>query len=197
MAQAAAKKSENAHFPALFFALARAVFLSRFDISMCARACLFAQEAAKAHVAGAFPAAVYLQAQRWGSALPAPANAGGRNAQGCGANTVHVLGVAYETEVPPLVDGPHPPGVLRGGGSDGVASQGVASQGVASQGVASQGAAAKDAGNEPAGAGGRDFAADDALRLYYCGDFVSTRPPGFEAAALSGAACADYIATVL
>jgi hypothetical protein len=154
---------------------------------MCARACLFAQEAAKAHVAGAFPAAVYLQAQRWGSALPAPANVGGRNAQGCGATTAHVLGVAYETEVPPLVDGAHLPGVFCERGSDGAASQGVASQG----------AAAKDAGNEPAGARGQDFAADDALRLYYCGDFVSTRPPGFEAAALSGAACADYIATVL
>lgn len=55
------------------------------------------------------PRQVYLQAQRWGSAMPAPAGAGGRDAKGRGATTREVLGVAYEAAVPPLLFEP-PPG---------------------------------------------------------------------------------------
>ncbi|GAX09530.1 uncharacterized protein FisN_16Lh223 [Fistulifera solaris] len=40
---------------------------------------------------------------------------------------------------------------------------------------------------------GRDFVADDDLRLYYAGDFCSNRCPGFEAAALSGFHVAAHI----
>ena len=42
----------------------------------------------------------------------------------------------------------------------------------------------------------RDFVADDALGLYYAGDFCSHRNPGFEAAVLSSAAAADHIVGV-
>lgn len=136
------------------------------------------QHAAKAHVAGVFPPVVYLQAQRWGSALPAPTQVGGRDHQGVGPTTTQVAGVAYETAVPPLMGAP-PPEPNSGPGG-------------ASQSGASDGGASAAAADEPDS--GRDFAADDSLRLYYCGDFVSRRPPGFEAAALSGAACADFIA---
>ena len=38
-----------------------------------------------------------------------------------------------------------------------------------------------------------EFIADDALRLFYAGDFASRRTPGFEAAALSGRACAEHM----
>ena len=38
-----------------------------------------------------------------------------------------------------------------------------------------------------------DYLADDDLRLYYAGDFCSKRPPGFEAAALSGLDVAEHI----
>ena len=44
------------------------------------------------------PRAVYLQAQRWGSAMPAPTGVGGRDANCKSAQTtVDVLGVDYET----------------------------------------------------------------------------------------------------
>ena len=42
-----------------------------------------------------------------------------------------------------------------------------------------------------------DYLADDALGLYYAGDFCSRRNPGFEAAALSGMAVAEHIARVV
>ena len=48
------------------------------------------------------PRVVYLQGQRWGSALPAPTDVGGRDATGRGAGTVRVLDVAYERSTPPL-----------------------------------------------------------------------------------------------
>lgn len=38
-----------------------------------------------------------------------------------------------------------------------------------------------------------DYLADGGLRLYYAGDFCSKRPPGFEAAALSGLDVAEHI----
>lgn len=39
----------------------------------------------------------------------------------------------------------------------------------------------------------KDFVADDSEQLYYAGDFISNRCPGFEAAALSGVDAAKYI----
>ena len=43
----------------------------------------------------------------------------------------------------------------------------------------------------------RDFAAVDELRVYYAGDYCSSRNPGFEAAALSGRDAARHIRSVL
>ena len=85
------------------------------------------------------PAVIYSQAQRWGSAMPAP--------RGWEGTPVQVMGATYQSEVPPLLP-----------------------------------AAAEDA----ASAERADFVADDGQRLYYAGDFCSSRAPGFEAAALSG-----------
>lgn len=109
--------------------------------------------------AAAEPKVLYLQGQRWGSALPAPVSVGGRDAKGRGEHTVELMGVEYESTTPPLVFSRPPPA-----------------------------AGAEDAA---------DFLADDALGLYYAGDFTSRRAPGFEAAALAGHAAAEHIATRL
>ena len=109
------------------------------------------------------PAVVYLQGQRWGSALPAPSGVGGRDAKGRGAQTVELMGVEYESSTPPLVFArPNPT-------ADDLATMMFA----------------EDAD---------DYLADDALGLYYAGDFTSRRAPGFEAAALAGLAAAEHIA---
>jgi hypothetical protein len=104
---------------------------------------------------------VYLQGQRWGSAMPAASSLAGRDLKGRGDSTVDVLGVAYDgSRAFPLVyDRP----------------------------------AAADCtdGHD------RDFIADDAMRLYYAGDFCSRRNPGMEAAALSGADVAAHIVAVV
>ena len=50
-----------------------------------------------------FPTAVYLQGQRWGSALPAPAGIGGRDGFGRGAEATTEMGVTYDMSTPPLV----------------------------------------------------------------------------------------------
>ena len=92
------------------------------------------------------PAVIYSQAQRWGSAMPAP--------RGWEGTPVQVMGVTYQSEVPPLLP-----------------------------------AAAEDA----ASAERADFVADDGQRLYFAGDFCSSRAPGFEAAALSGFDAAEHI----
>ena len=64
------------------------------------------------------PGVEYLQAQRWGSALPAPANRGGRDINGYSAETtVEVCGGRYEEGMPP-VSGEHDD---ESGGSDYVA----------------------------------------------------------------------------
>jgi renalase len=102
------------------------------------------------------PTVVYLQGQRWGSALPAPVSVGGRDAKGRGEHTVELMGVAYESATPPLVF-PRPTPA-------------------------------------PGAEDSADFLADDALGLYYAGDFTSRRAPGFEAAALAGRAAAEHIA---
>jgi hypothetical protein len=103
---------------------------------------------------------VYMQGQRWGSAIPAPASIAGRDCTGRCASTVEVLGVSYD-----------------GGGLPEL--------------VYDRPAAA------PANDSAQDFVADDALGLYYAGDFCSRRNPGFEAAALSGADVADHIVRVV
>lgn len=107
---------------------------------------------------GADPPAepAYLQAQRWGSAFPAPAHVGGRDGDGRGEGTASVLGVAYESATPPLVY-------------------------------------ARPAAPAASAAEDRDFLADDALKLVYAGDFCSRRPPGFEAACLSGVDAAEHL----
>ena len=108
------------------------------------------------------PRARYLQAQRWGSALPAPSGAGGRDVNGySAATTVEVLGTRYEGAMPPLL-----------------------APTVRAEGVGAVGAEA-------------DFVAVDEQRIYYAGDFCSRRPPGFEAAALSGTDAAAHIRSVL
>lgn len=111
---------------------------------------------------------VYMQGQRWGSAVPAPASTAGRDCTGRCASTVEVLGVSYDGgDLPELVyDRP----------------------------AAAAGHSGCDA---PANDSTRDFVADDALGLYSAGDFCSRRNPGFEAAALSGAAVADHIVSVV
>jgi hypothetical protein len=113
------------------------------------------------------PRARYQQAQRWGSALPAPAGAGGRDEHGYSASTTSdVLGVRYESGMPPL---------LPAGAAD-------------AQLVKLQSGQMPDS---------RDFVAVDARRIYYAGDFCSTRAPGFEAAALSGRDVAQHMLSVL
>jgi hypothetical protein len=105
---------------------------------------------------------VYLQGQRWGSALPAASSLAGRDMKGRSDSTVDVLGVAYDGRqtVPLVYDRP-------------AAAAGCA------------------------GDGDQDFIADDAMRLYYAGDFCSRRNPGLEAAALSGVDVADHIAAAV
>jgi len=161
------------------------------------RTTIFMQRATKAYIdEKAFPKVLYLQAQRWGSALPAPTNVGGRNHQGRKSTTTRVMDVDYETEVPPLVRAPTPgqeeqeqqqtDGQGTGNNSDGGSSK-------STSGVA----APVEVSSSNEGETSNDFAADDQLRLYYCGDFVSQQPPGFEAAALSAAACAAHITRTL
>ena len=114
------------------------------------------------------PAALYLQAQRWGSALPAPVGVGGRDAHGYSAETtVEVLSVRYECSMPPLLQRTAP--------------------------LPADAAEAEGAAN-----GEADFVALDAdTRVFYAGDFCSRRPPGFEAAALSGLGVAAHIRRAL
>jgi hypothetical protein len=49
------------------------------------------------------PEVVYLQGQRWGSAMPAPNRVDGRDAMGRCPSTVRLLDVAYESATPELV----------------------------------------------------------------------------------------------
>jgi predicted NAD/FAD-dependent oxidoreductase len=101
------------------------------------------------------PAQLYLQGQRWGSALPAPRNVGGRDGLGHGASTVRILDVAYDRSVPPLVfSRPQP------------------------------------ANGDEATA---DYFSDEALGLYYAGDFTSHRAPGFEASVLAALDATQHI----
>ena len=46
---------------------------------------------------------VYLQGQRWGSAIPAPSGVGGRDSLGRGGSTVRLMNVDYESATPDLV----------------------------------------------------------------------------------------------
>lgn len=110
---------------------------------------------------------VYMQGQRWGSALPAPASTAGRDNAGRSASTVQVLGVSFDGGASPALVYDRP-----------------------------NAAAGQDPDSTRAHDSTRDFVADDALGLYYAGDFCSFRNPGFEAAALSGASAADHIVRV-
>ncbi|CAJ1960099.1 unnamed protein product [Cylindrotheca closterium] len=93
------------------------------------------------------PKIVYLQAQRWGSGLPAP--------ESIVKSTVDICGTTYVSELKTLsMVFPRPP---------------------------------------PSSCGEIDFVADDALGLYYAGDFCSHRNPGLEAASLSGLEVARHI----
>lgn len=56
-----------------------------------------------ADAVASLPSVVYLQGQRWGSALPAPCVHDGRDDQGRGPSTVQRMDVEYESATPPLV----------------------------------------------------------------------------------------------
>lgn len=92
------------------------------------------------------PNPVYLQAQRWGSGLPAPDHLFAVNEDICGTR--------YAGSLPASLVYPKISTAL-------------------------------------------DFVADDNLHLYYAGDFVSHRNPGFEAAALSGLDLAKHLVNTL
>jgi predicted NAD/FAD-dependent oxidoreductase len=143
---------------------------------------LAAAAAAEAGGAGAAgpatpaPELLYLQGQRWGSAIPgtlrpagqdsgAGAGAGAEAGSGQGADTSEIGGTVYQRTIPDLAVK-----ISAGGGA---------------------------AGPHEAPPASRDFLQDDALRLYYAGDFCSTRVPGVEAAALSGEDCALCVASAL
>jgi predicted NAD/FAD-dependent oxidoreductase len=110
---------------------------------------------------------VYMQGQRWGSAMPAPSSVGGRDSLGRSASTVTLMGVEYETATPSLVY------------------------------ARPEATEADVIGEEGGGVPAEDFIADDRLGLCYAGDFTSRRAPGFEAAALSGLAAAEHIASLI
>ena len=78
---------------------------------------------------------------------------------------VRLMDVDYESQTPPLVY-PRPD--------------------------AGVGGSARGLGDGVGGAD-TDYLADDGIMLYYAGDFCSKRPPGFEAAALSGLDVAEHI----
>ena len=126
------------------------------------------------------PAAVYMHAQRWGSALPSPASVFGRDADGAhkplgsaASEAVEVCGIRYAPRLPPLVY--DPPARTIG--------QGPAEELRAIEGVDDGGSPDADAADAIECGGG----------LFYAGDFCSRRNPGFEAAALSGAAAAALL----
>ena len=113
----------------------------------------------------AMPQAIYMQGQRWGSAMPAPAGVGNRDALGHARTgpvpgpVTRLMGVAYDSSTPDLVYAKPSP--------------------------------------ELSGRTGPDFLCDDALGLYYAGDFCSGRAPGFEAAVLSALDAADHMGRAL
>ena len=136
----------------------------------------------------AVPEVVYLQGQRWGSALPAPGEVGGRDAKGRGEHTLEIMGVQYAhadhhspTSSPPSMPSHH--------------SISYCLLAVCGRYESATPPLVFPRPTPAAGAGDSgDFLADDALRLYYAGDFTSRRAPGFEAAALAGRAAAEHIA---
>ena len=116
----------------------------------------------------ALPEVTYITAQRWGSAMPAPVHVDGRDGYGAGPMTSTVLNVRYDgSKQLPLVPSCDDTTVTTASHS------------------------------QPATAAEADFLFDDALKLYYAGDFCSWRVPGVEAAALSGLHVAKHMATAL
>lgn len=121
------------------------------------------------------PAWVYLQGQRWGSALPAPAFVGGRDGLGVGPATRTVAGVLYESGTPHLR-------------LDACAQRESPTATTSKAAGGNGGKAAAEA---------RDFIADDSVNLYYAGDFCSHHTPGVEAAVLSGKHAAGHMAAAM
>jgi len=113
------------------------------------------------------PKAIYVGGQRWGSAFPAPAGVGGRDAVGRGSDTVEVLGIAYDgaATLPLAPDTPE----------------------------VGQSSNLNEAKRDQMDVGGNDFLADDEQSIFYSSDYVSTRLPGFEAAALSALDAAQHV----
>jgi len=109
------------------------------------------------------PEVTYITAQRWGSAMPAPVNAGGRDACGTSEHTRTVLNVRYDS---------------------------------ATRLALTPECSTRMLDPQPS-AGERDFLYDDALKVYYAGDFCSWRVPGVEAAALSGLHVAQHMSAAL
>lgn len=91
------------------------------------------------------PKVVYLQAQRWGSGLPAPEH--------IASDIQEIYGTRYAATLTSSL--------VNDASDDTIRTN--------------------------------DFVADDALGLYYAGDFCSHRNPGLEAAALSGLNLAKHI----
>jgi len=121
------------------------------------------------------PQVKYVGGQRWGSAFPAPAGVDGRDATGHGPSTVEVLGVAYDSAT-----------FLKLAPGCGKIDCNV-----------------QDNPREQPGGHGeccssaRDFLADDERRIFYASDYVSSRLPGFEAAALSALDAARHMIHLL
>ena len=110
------------------------------------------------------------------------------------ATACEVLGVRYESAMPPLLDhvGYGVGGEVSGGDggdNDGSGVELNGGHGGATGAIAAT--AAATAIPEP------DFVAVDERRIFYAGDFCSRRPPGFEASALSGVDVAAHIRQLL
>jgi hypothetical protein len=97
--------------PALLRAFAQAAAAARGDGAEAAAAAQPAAAAAHATQpapggsggAPPLPSVLYLQGQRWGSALPAPCLVGGRDALGRGPRVTRLMDVEYDAATPPLV----------------------------------------------------------------------------------------------
>eukprot|EP00442_Polarella_glacialis_P003341 CAMPEP_0115161434 /NCGR_PEP_ID=MMETSP0227-20121206/71337_1 /TAXON_ID=89957 /ORGANISM="Polarella glacialis, Strain CCMP 1383" /LENGTH=538 /DNA_ID=CAMNT_0002573399 /DNA_START=50 /DNA_END=1667 /DNA_ORIENTATION=- len=128
---------------------------------------------------------VYLQGQRWGSALAQPLHLFTEHGDGTGpgSSTVRIMNVEYD---------PSPGGFVT-------PSSQISKEGTA---VLSRADAAEKPGPylcEEA-ANGLEFEHDADLGFFYAGDFASRMPgrsPGIEAAALSGIAAASQMAVLL
>ena len=137
------------------------------------------------------PQVLYLQGQRWGSALPAPSSVGGRDDLGKSERIVRLMEVDYEGGTPMEL----------------VYAATAAQQHSAIALTLPRPSLLlsthryprpkNTTGAEEAGVLSSDYLVDEDLMLFYAGDFVSRRNPGFEAASLSGLDAAVAIARSL